>query len=86
MPVRRRADKRSAAGQAWTEIFIFGFDMLHRAQWLAGVCVDGKLQPDQDEARRAWHRFGAEFLANYDDNDEPWALAEFGPPRGANAG
>jgi hypothetical protein len=81
VPRRKRTDRRAAIGDAWREIFELGFDMLHRARWLAGVSVNNRLEPDFDEARAAWQRYGAEFLATYDGTDKPWALATFGTPQ-----
>lgn len=78
MPVRRRQDKRAAAGAAWHEIFVFGFDMLNCA-YAAGVVLNDRLEPDIDEARRAWQRFGPAFLADH-DGGECWAMSEFGRP------
>lgn len=84
MPVRRRTDKRSAAADAWNEIFTFGFDILNRAH-MAGVKLDARLRPDMAEARAAWRRYGAQFLSEYGDDGEPWALTEFGKPGGRHA-
>lgn len=85
MPVRKRKDRRSGAGDAWAEIFEFGFDMLHRASWLGGVKTNDRLEPDREEAREAWNRYGAAFIANYESKDAPYALAEFGPHGGRHA-
>lgn len=85
MPVRRRTDKRSAAADAWDEVFVFGFDMLHRAS-MAGIKIDERLRPDMGEARAAWLRYGAQFLSEYGDDGDPWALTAFGKPGGMHAG
>jgi hypothetical protein len=34
------------------------------------------------EAEPAWHRYGATFLANRKETWTPWALKQFGPPKG----
>lgn len=84
MPIRKRIDRHSRAAEAWSEIFIYGFDMLNRAH-AAGVRVDDRLEPDHEEARAAWQRYGGAFLADYPGRDVPWALTEFGKPGGADA-
>lgn len=84
MPVRRRTDKRIAAGDAWAEIFEYGFDMLNRAH-AAGIKLNDWLEPEHDEARAAWHRYGALFLTDYPGREAPWALTTFGKPGGADA-
>jgi hypothetical protein len=47
----------------------------------AGVAVDDYGRPDREEARAAWQRFGAEFLAGFTGGYVPWALREFGGAR-----
>ncbi|MBS3649669.1 hypothetical protein KEU06_13735 [Pseudaminobacter sp. 19-2017] len=81
MPVRRRTEKRNRSGDAWTEIFIHGFDMLNRG-YAAGIELNERLEPNLHEARVAWSRHGVEFMAGYRGNDVPWALEEFGEPGG----
>ncbi|OKP81172.1 hypothetical protein BTE77_02345 [Ensifer adhaerens] len=76
MPVRRRTNKRAADGSAWHEIFVYGFDMLNRAH-AAGVTLNDRKEPDIDEARIAWQRYGRAFLASQ-DSGECWALDTFG--------
>lgn len=78
MPVRRRVNKRAADGSAWHEIFVFGFDMLNSA-YAAGVVLNDRLEPDIDEARAVWRRYGQAFLAIH-DGGECWALDMFGAP------
>ncbi|MFH1797611.1 MAG: hypothetical protein ABIK36_06395 [Pseudomonadota bacterium] len=80
MPVRKRTNKRSDFADAWDEIFVFGFDMLHRA-YMAGIQIDEQLEPDRDEARAAWRLYGERFLESQTGEAEPWALSEFGDPR-----
>jgi hypothetical protein len=46
-----------------------------------GVAMDDYGRPDREEARAAWQRFGAEFLAGFTGGHTPWALIEFGNPR-----
>ncbi len=78
MPVRRRANKRATDGSAWDEIFVYSFDMLNRAR-AAGIVLNDKLEPDINEARAAWRRYGAAFLLRH-DGGECWALDEIGKP------
>jgi hypothetical protein len=78
MPVRRRKDRRAADGEAWVEIFEYGFDMLHSA-YAAGILVNERLEPDVEEARAAWRKYGRAFLERH-DGAECWALDTFGRP------
>lgn len=84
MPVRRRKNKRSASGDldAWRMYFSGGYDFLWELQ-MAGVPTNEYGQPSREDGEDAWHRLGAEFLAEprHPDLDTPWALEEFGDPR-----
>jgi len=80
MPVRKRTNRRSDIAGAWDEIFVFGFDMLHRAH-MAGIVLDDQLRPNMTEAKEAWSLYGGRFMDTYDGDGEPWALSEFGDPR-----
>lgn len=83
MPVRKRTNKRSDLADAWEEIFMFGFDMLHRAH-MAGIVLDEDLMPNLAEAKEAWRLYGGRFMDSYAGDGEPWALSEFGDPRRRN--
>jgi hypothetical protein len=87
MPVRKRRNKRhSTAGLfEWECVFSSEFDMFGDLKD-AGVSVDEYGRPDIEEARAAWQRLGAEFLADFaaeypnGAHFVPWALEQFGEP------
>jgi hypothetical protein len=88
MPVRKRKDKhKNSAGLfEWETVFSSEFDFFGELKD-AGVETDEYGRPDREEARAAWKRLGAEFLADFDEKYPrgahfvPWALAQFGEPR-----
>jgi hypothetical protein len=82
MPVRNRKNRRkTVAGVAdWESVFSSEFDFFGELKD-AGVETDEHGRPDREEARAAWKRLGAEFLAEFRESYVPWALTEFGEPR-----
>ena len=82
MPVRnRRKKRRSTAGlEEWADVFYGGAEIFIGDLRDAGVETDENGRPDIEDARAAWQRFGAEFLAQFTGSHTPWALAEFGTP------
>ncbi|WP_237684123.1 hypothetical protein [Pseudaminobacter soli (ex Zhang et al. 2022)] len=82
MPIRKRVDRRRAeALPAWRMVFQSGHDYFEDLADI-GVPVDAYGRPDRAEAEAAWRQFGDLFLAECEDDFEPWALSEFGPPSG----
>ncbi|SFN02549.1 hypothetical protein SAMN05216573_10776 [Bradyrhizobium sp. Rc3b] len=81
MPVRKRKNKRHATAglDAWECVFSSEFDFFGELAD-AGVETDAHGRPELEEARAAWQRFGAEFMAQFTDSHVPWALQRFGPP------
>jgi hypothetical protein len=82
VPLRRRKDRRkpSAGLDAWETVFSSQFDFFGELRD-AGVETDAYGRPDREAARKAWQRFGVEFMSTFRDSHQPWALAEFGEPR-----
>lgn len=82
MPVRKRKGRRKpqAGLEAWECVFGSEFDFFGDLLD-AGVALDDYGRPDRVEARLAWQRYGAEFLAHFTESYLPWALREFGDPR-----
>jgi hypothetical protein len=86
MPVRKRKDRRkqSAGLEGWWDVFETEFDFLGDLPD-AGVETDAYGRPDREVARKAWQRFGAEFMRTLPPRHPalgpPWALEEFGEPR-----
>jgi hypothetical protein len=81
MPPRPKQNRRrpQAGAEAWPEVFSSEFDFFDDLRD-AGIALDDHGRPDREEARAAWHRFGAEFLAGFSGEHVPWAVAEFGDP------
>jgi hypothetical protein len=87
MPPRPKKNKhRAAAGLfEWECVFSSEFDMFGDLKD-AGVSVDESGRPDIEEARAAWQRYGAEFLADFATECPrgahfvPWGLEQFGEP------
>lgn len=84
MPTKRRTPKRRAAGSdemdAWTDMFLFGCDFADGLQRAGIPAPHGR--PDRALLEQAWHRFGAQFLAQWDGHGdrEIWAVRELGDP------
>ena len=87
MPVKRRRAKQRALSEeseakAWQMTFRTGYDYLGD---LRAIGIDMRLSertPENIElARRAWRRFGAEFMVDHSRAERCWALLEFGEPR-----
>lgn len=81
MPIRRRKSKRriGASAPEWAGAFTSHYDFFDELPPV-GVPTDQYGRPSLEDAERAWHQFGEQFLATYDEPFEPWALREFGPP------
>ena len=84
MPVKRRATKRRGGSaeelDAWGLTFSAGYDFFESLPEI-GVPIDQHGRPDRATAEEAWHRLGAQFLAEYRPRHaDPWALSEFGEP------
>lgn len=83
MPVRKRKDRRKqAAGlDEWESAFESRFDFFGELTD-AGVATDAYGRPDMEEARKAWQRYGAEFMQipRHPMLGPPWALEQFGDP------
>jgi hypothetical protein len=70
----------------WECVFESQFDFFGDLDG-TGVQRDEHGQPDREEARQAWQRLGAAFLADFaakypnGAHFVPWAVATFGEPR-----
>jgi len=88
MPPRPRLNKqRAEAAPAWSMVFQSGYDFFGEMAQI-GVYTDEYGRPDRTEVEEAWNLYGDSFLANraYLPAAEreliPWALEQFGQPRG----
>ena len=87
MPVKRRQHKRRTVSaeveaKAWRMMFRHGYDYLGDLGDIGIEIRCAEHTPENLElARRAWLRFGAEFLADHSRAERCWALQEFGDPR-----
>lgn len=81
MPVRKRRNRRKpvAGIEAWQCVFASEFDFFDDLRD-AGVALDEHGRPEREEARMAWQRYGAEFMATFTGFHTPWAVKEFGNP------
>jgi hypothetical protein len=88
MPAKRRIAKRrispAAELAAWSELFDIGHDFFNDLEPLGfpgGDCD----RAARKAARSAWRRFGAAFMENFQPDEvrlRPWAVEEFGYPKG----
>ena len=84
MPTKRRTSKRRTDGseemEAWTDMFLFGFDFSRRLTTAGIPAPHGR--PDQATLEQAWRRLGTQFLAQWGGpgNREIWAVRELGDP------
>jgi hypothetical protein len=83
MPVRRKLVRRGVTegeqGEAWSEFFRSGHDFFHD---LPALGIHSH-KAAQKAARKAWRRYGAQFLARWEPDPcvkTPWALERFGSP------
>ena len=84
MPTKRRTAKRRGAGsaelEAWTEVFLFGYDF---SGGIAKAGISAQLgQPDRAALEEAWQRLGPQFLCKWGGlgDREIWAIRELGDP------
>jgi hypothetical protein len=83
MPVKRRNAKRRVSAEReyeiWAVLFLAGVDWFCELSEL-GFPAD-KTGVTPDEARDAWQRFGARFIAEEKRTEPCWAERELGPPQ-----
>ncbi|CDZ60326.1 Hypothetical protein NGAL_HAMBI2605_09520 [Neorhizobium galegae bv. orientalis] len=87
MPVRRKASRRrtSANLETWETYLECGTDFFDDLVD-AGIVAESRLKPSREDAYAAWLAFADELLhrwktSRHPDQDEPWAIREFGDPR-----
>ena len=93
MPVKRRVEKRRVSADAelaaWRETFTHGHDFFGDASDYTGLTEPvhvsledrpGAARKWREAASEAWQRVGPAFLAEWTNEDQPWALQEFGEP------
>ena len=84
MPVKRRRAKGRVGladeMHAWEMVFKCGWDFFREAEKLTRSRGALGQWTDRPEAREAWDRIGADFLAAYGDERARWALETFGRP------
>ena len=82
MPVKqRRAKRRNCDAPNWATLFETGWDFFHDLDEIGITTHDQAIAA----APEAWARLGDDFLAHWVPTaarSEPWALEEFGPPKG----
>jgi hypothetical protein len=91
MPRIARRRRRETASEkelaAWCSAFETGHNFLGELQALGIDCHTPRCNPnDRKTCEEAWHRLGRAYMAQREEppfNPEvPWALTEFGEPRG----
>ncbi|MCQ1771311.1 hypothetical protein NOI24_08370 [Neorhizobium galegae] len=87
MPIRRHAGKRrtSAGIDAWETYLECGTDFFDDLVD-AGIVTESRQKPSDADAYAAWLTFADELLhrwksSRHPDQDESWAIREFGDPR-----
>ena len=87
MPVKRRASKRAFSRaeeiEAWEMVFGTGRDFFGEAEDMLRLPASDADWRDRPEAREAWERVGADYLATFGEGRAGWALTMFGRPADA---
>ena len=94
MPVKRRITKQrtgdAAELKAWSDLFECGYDFFGDLEPY-GFPGGDACAAAREAARDAWQRMGVAFMETWkpvpNSREQPWALDQFGPPKGVrNAG